>query len=131
MRRRQPGRRPDAGTEEKGAEPVTSPLLAIQEVSAHAEGAPRPLLDQVGLTVEPGTVVAVIGPSGSGKTTLGLAALGASREPVRLSGRVLLEAPTSWPSLRRRAVRCGRDAPPTCRSTPNRSSIRSAGSRGC
>ncbi|MFC9118756.1 ABC transporter ATP-binding protein [Streptomyces sp. NPDC057067] len=66
------------------------PLLDLQEVSAHADGAERPLLDRVALTVVTGGVTAVVGPSGSGKTTLGLAALGASRNGVRLGGRALL-----------------------------------------
>ncbi|HBF80678.1 MAG TPA: ABC transporter ATP-binding protein, partial [Streptomyces sp.] len=46
-----------------------SPLLDVQEISAYADGARRPLLDRVALTVPAGTVTAVVGPSGSGKTT--------------------------------------------------------------
>ncbi|NEB76036.1 ABC transporter ATP-binding protein [Streptomyces sp. SID14478] len=91
---------------------VPAPLLAMAEVSAHAEGAPHPLLDEVELTVGPGTVVAVVGPSGSGKTTLGLAALGASRDSVTLSGSVLLEG-TDLMALSpagRRSARAGRAA---------------------
>ncbi|WP_413803805.1 ABC transporter ATP-binding protein [Streptomyces iranensis] len=88
------------------------PLLRVPEVSAHADGAERPLLDRVGLTVPAGAVTAVVGPSGSGKTTLGLAALGASRNGVRLTGRVLL-AGTDLLLLtpaRRPAARTGRAA---------------------
>ncbi|MDF4251877.1 ATP-binding cassette domain-containing protein [Streptomyces sp. WMMB303] len=71
--------------------PPRTPLLDLAELSAHARGAERPLLDGVALTVRAGTVTAVVGPSGSGKTTLGLAALGAAPGGVRLTGRVLLE----------------------------------------
>ncbi|MFI5855413.1 ABC transporter ATP-binding protein [Streptomyces parvulus] len=88
------------------------PLLDIPEISAHATGAPRPLLDRVGLTLPPGTVTAVVGPSGSGKTTLGLAALGAARDGVRLTGRVLLTGTDLLllPPARRPAARAGRAA---------------------
>ncbi|MER5437740.1 ATP-binding cassette domain-containing protein [Streptomyces sp. NPDC002790] len=90
----------------------TAPLLVIEKLSAHAEGATRPLLDQVGLTVRPGTVLAVVGPSGSGKTTLGLAALGAARDSVKLSGHVLLEGADllSLTPAARRSARAGRAA---------------------
>ncbi|RII20377.1 Glutathione import ATP-binding protein GsiA [Streptomyces sp. YIM 130001] len=66
-------------------------LLNVPEISAHADGAPRPLLDRIALTVEPGVVLAVAGPSGSGKTTLGLAVLGAARSGVELDGQARLE----------------------------------------
>ncbi|MFJ6075263.1 ABC transporter ATP-binding protein [Streptomyces sp. NPDC093065] len=85
------------------------PLLDVPEISAHADGVDRPLLDRIALTVPAGTVTAVVGPSGSGKTTLGLAVLGAAREGVRLTGRVLL-AGTDLLALaphRRPAVRAG------------------------
>ncbi|MYT75765.1 MULTISPECIES: ATP-binding cassette domain-containing protein [unclassified Streptomyces] len=91
---------------------MTAPLLRIPGISARADGAPRPLLDAVRLTVAPGTVVAVVGPSGSGKTTLGLAALGAARPAVDLTGRVLLDGTdllTLTPDARR-AARAGRAA---------------------
>ncbi|MFE6160134.1 ABC transporter ATP-binding protein [Streptomyces sp. NPDC056486] len=88
------------------------PLLEIPEISAYADGSPRPLLDRVEVAVPAGAVVAVVGPSGSGKTTLGLAALGASRGGVRLAGRVLLggtDLMTLAP-VRRPAARAGRAA---------------------
>ncbi|MFG3259758.1 ABC transporter ATP-binding protein [Streptomyces sp. NPDC048172] len=88
------------------------PLLDVPEISAYAEGAERPLLDQVALTVAAGSVTAVVGPSGSGKTTLGLAALGAARDGVRLTGSVLLAGTDLLllPPDRRPAARAGRVA---------------------
>ncbi|MFD0020781.1 ABC transporter ATP-binding protein [Streptomyces sp. NPDC058382] len=85
------------------------PLLEIPEISARADAAAHPLLDRVALTVGPGVVVAVVGPSGSGKTTLGLAALGASRGGVALSGRVLLRGTDLMPltPAERRTTRAG------------------------
>ncbi|MFI5663682.1 ABC transporter ATP-binding protein [Streptomyces sp. NPDC051684] len=90
----------------------SAPLLEVPEISAHAHGAVRPLLDRVGLTVPAGTVLAVIGPSGSGKTTLGLAALGAARNGIELRGRVSLDGTDllSLTPARRRAARAGRAA---------------------
>lgn len=93
------------------------PLLHIPEISAHADGAERPLLDGVGLTVPAGTVTAVVGPSGSGKTTLGLAALGASRSGVRRPDTPCWQARTccSWP--RPDVPRPGRAGRRICRNT--------------
>ncbi|RDG36623.1 ABC transporter ATP-binding protein [Streptomyces corynorhini] len=93
-----------------GTAPV--PPLHVPEISAHADGAERPLLDRVALTVPGGAVIAVVGPSGSGKTTLGLAALGASRGGVRLTGRVLLAGRDLLllAPARRPAARAGRAA---------------------
>ncbi|MZD04976.1 ATP-binding cassette domain-containing protein, partial [Streptomyces sp. SID5785] len=84
-------------------------LLEIPGITAHAPGAERPLLDAVALRVPAGGVVAVVGPSGSGKTTLGLAALGAARPDVRLTGSVVLDGTdlTVLTPGRRRAVRAG------------------------
>ncbi|WP_399894664.1 ABC transporter ATP-binding protein [Streptomyces sp. BBFR51] len=85
------------------------PLLDVAEVCAHADGAARPLLDRVALTVEAGLVTAVVGASGSGKTTLGLAVLGAAADRVRLTGRVLLAGTDLLllPPGRRPAARAG------------------------
>ncbi|WP_217167996.1 ABC transporter ATP-binding protein [Streptomyces sp. AC512_CC834] len=84
-------------------------LLDVPEVSAHADGAQRPLLDRVALSVEAGGVTAVVGASGSGKTTLGLAVLGAAADRVRLTGRVLLAGTDLLllPPGRRPAARAG------------------------
>ncbi|MEU8709716.1 ATP-binding cassette domain-containing protein [Streptomyces sp. NPDC048565] len=89
-----------------------TPLLDIPEVSAHADGTRRPLLDRVALTVVAGGVTAVVGPSGSGKTTLGLAVLGTSRDGVRLTGRALLGGTDLLllEPARRPAARAGRAA---------------------
>lgn len=88
------------------------PLLDVPQMSAHAHGVGRPLLDRVALTVRPGAVTAVVGPSGSGKTTLGLAALGASRDGVTLTGRALLSGTDllRMAPARRSAARAGRAA---------------------
>uniref|UniRef100_A0AAU3GLL6 ATP-binding cassette domain-containing protein n=1 Tax=Streptomyces sp. NBC_01401 TaxID=2903854 RepID=A0AAU3GLL6_9ACTN len=88
------------------------PLLDVPEVSAHADGARRPLLDRVALTVVAGGVTAVVGPSGSGKTTLGLAVLGTSRDGVRLTGHALLGGTDLLllEPARRPAARAGRAA---------------------
>ncbi len=45
-------------------------LLALQGVTVTYPGSASPSLDQVTLTVKPGSTVALVGPSGSGKTTL-------------------------------------------------------------
>ncbi|MGW8374865.1 ATP-binding cassette domain-containing protein [Streptomyces sp. ODS28] len=87
-------------------------MLSLRDLSAHAVdsgGRPVPLLSRVDLTVPAGAVTAVIGPSGSGKTTLGLAALGASRTGVSLTGEVWLEDHEllSLPEARRRSLRSG------------------------
>lgn len=102
------------------------PLLAVRELCAYASGAgpgetsgpgsgsgpdegEAMLLDGLSLTVDAGTVTAVVGPSGSGKTTLGLGALAASRTGVRLDGQVRLERTEllALPERCRRALRAG------------------------
>ena len=50
--------------------PRASGLLELQGVSVTYSGSSSPSLDQVTLTVKPGSTVALVGPSGSGKTTL-------------------------------------------------------------
>ncbi|TDC97653.1 ABC transporter ATP-binding protein [Actinomadura sp. 7K507] len=85
------------------------PLLEIRELSARAGGTAATLLDGIDLTVPAGAISAVVGPSGSGKTTLGLAALGAARPGIRLTGRVRLDGADllAVPEPRRRTLRTG------------------------
>ena len=70
--------------------------LALQGVSAHAPGPDRfPILQDLTLTFDPGTVTTVLGPSGAGKSTLARVMLGIWPQvtgPVSLDDRLL----TSW-----------------------------------
>ncbi|NLA34425.1 MAG: ABC transporter ATP-binding protein [Actinobacteria bacterium] len=56
------------------ANPVTDlprrPTLVMRGVGFHYPGAAEPVLTDINLTVEPGTVTAIIGSTGSGKSTL-------------------------------------------------------------
>ncbi len=77
--------------------------VTFDRVSFVHEGRSRKVLDEVSLSVEPGTVLVVMGPSGSGKTTL--ASL-LQRHHDATSGRVLLDGHNvlslSLPWLRRK-----------------------------
>lgn len=50
------------------------PLIALQDVDKSLGG--TPVLENVSLTLEPGSIVSLIGPNGAGKTTLARLALG-------------------------------------------------------
>jgi NitT/TauT family transport system ATP-binding protein len=63
-------------------------IIAIEELTLHYPGAPKPTLGGVGFAVAPGEFVSVVGPSGAGKTTL-LNCISGLMAPT--SGRVLLE----------------------------------------
>lgn len=63
-----------------------TPLVEVRGLAARTETSM--LLRDVGFTVHPGSVTALVGPSGSGKTTTALALLGESEPGVRLSGTV-------------------------------------------
>lgn len=61
----------DAGvTVRKRTQPSSSCILRASRLSCRYEGSSAPVLDDVSLALEPGTITAVVGPSGAGKSTL-------------------------------------------------------------
>jgi subfamily B ATP-binding cassette protein MsbA len=62
--------------------------LAFERVTFHYDGAERPALEDIDLSIAPGRVVALVGPSGAGKSTLA-ALVPRFYRPTR--GRVLLD----------------------------------------
>jgi subfamily B ATP-binding cassette protein MsbA len=58
---------PDRGTRTLGR---ARGEIRFENVSFHYDGAERPALEGIELTIEPGQTVALVGPSGAGKTTL-------------------------------------------------------------
>jgi len=76
------------------------PVLALASVDKTYEGAGRPALDRVSLSVAPGEFFSILGPSGSGKTTLLRMVAGFERPDV---GRVLMNGVdvTDVPPFRR------------------------------
>jgi len=63
--------------------------LALRNVSANAPGREQPLLQDINLQLQPGSVTVILGPSGSGKSTLARCMIGVW-PPV--SGDVLLDS---------------------------------------
>lgn len=47
-----------------------TPALQVENVSFHYPNTPRPALEKVSLTIQPGERVALVGPNGAGKSTL-------------------------------------------------------------
>ncbi|RFB05948.1 type I secretion system permease/ATPase [Parvularcula marina] len=72
------------------AMPRPEPVLKFEEFSVGVPGADKPLLPQMSLDFEPGTIVALLGPSGSGKTSFLQSCAGAwpaHHGSARLGGR--------------------------------------------
>ena len=75
------------------AAPVSLPLSGLTAQNVSAWFGDHKVLDRVSLTMDPGTVTALIGPSGCGKSTF-LRILNRMHEMVRgaaLAGQVLLD----------------------------------------
>jgi ATP-binding cassette subfamily C exporter for protease/lipase len=62
--------------------------VELRDVVAHAQARATPILQGVSLSLQPGSVTAILGPSGSGKSTLARCIIGVW---PRLSGEVLLD----------------------------------------
>ena len=62
--------------------------ITLEQVFARAPGRAQPILQDINLSVTPGTVTAVLGPSGSGKSTLARVLVGIWPD---VSGNVLLD----------------------------------------
>ncbi|WP_322893228.1 MULTISPECIES: ABC transporter ATP-binding protein [unclassified Yoonia] len=64
------------------------PLLKIRgiEIEGRSDETWTPIIKGVNLTLQRGQVMGLIGESGAGKSTLGLAAMGYTRDGVRISG---------------------------------------------
>ncbi|MBQ2261512.1 MAG: ABC transporter ATP-binding protein [Loktanella sp.] len=65
-----------------------APLLKIRgiEIDGRSDETWTPIIKGVNLTLQRGQVMGLIGESGAGKSTLGLAAMGYTRDGVRISG---------------------------------------------
>ena len=68
--------------------PDTMPLVKIRDIriDGRSDETWLPIIKGVNLTLQRGQVLGLIGESGAGKSTLGLAAMGYTRDGVRISG---------------------------------------------
>ncbi|MDO6590416.1 ABC transporter [Loktanella sp. D2R18] len=67
---------------------MTEPLLKMRgvEIEGRSDETWNPIINGVDLTLARGEVLGLIGESGAGKSTMGLAAMGYTRDGVRISG---------------------------------------------
>ena len=71
---------------------MTSPLLAVEGLTVTFEGEPRPVLQDVNLTVAPSAWTGLVGESGSGKSMTALSVLGLLPHGAQvLGGHVMIE----------------------------------------
>ena len=86
------------------------PILHIEDLRVEArlpdgEVNPKPLVESVSLTLEPGEVLGLIGETGAGKTTTGLAALGYTRPGCTITGGRIIFDGTDLRSLTPEQIR--------------------------
>jgi iron complex transport system ATP-binding protein len=81
---------------------AATPLLVLQDARARYEGADRPAVDGVSLSVRPGQLTALLGPNGAGKSTLLRVGAGLLAPE---SGRVSIAGQDAHGMDRRRAAR--------------------------
>jgi ABC-type multidrug transport system fused ATPase/permease subunit len=77
-----------------------SPKIELHNVSLTYPGAKAPALNNVSLTIEPGSFVAFVGPSGAGKTTIVdtlLGVLNPDAGQIEISGNAPTNASKKWP----------------------------------
>ena len=74
--------------------------ISISNVSFSYPDENKPTINSVNLSIEPGTVLAVVGPSGAGKSTLVdliLGILDVAKGQIEISGMPPLQAAKKWP----------------------------------